>query len=89
MFNTGIMFSVHWHAYSSTYVVYNNLCVYYYTMNVCTCLPYPTLQPALYIPDPIDLTHEDDALQKALALSLQEMQQTGPQISLEDQELSR
>ncbi|CAI8024840.1 Ubiquitin carboxyl-terminal hydrolase 25 [Geodia barretti] len=42
--------------------------------------------------DPIDLTQEDNALQKALALSLQEMQQGstgGPQISLEDQELSR
>lgn len=41
--------------------------------------------------DPIDLTQEDNALQKALALSLQDMQQStsGAQISLEDQELSR
>ena len=42
-------------------------------------------------PDPIDLTQEDNALQKALALSLQDMQHntSGAQISLEDQELSR
>lgn len=43
--------------------------------------------------DPIDLTKEDDALQKALALSIQDMQRQqvagGGQISLEEQELSR
>ena len=46
---------------------------------------------ALCAPDPIDLTQEDNALQKALALSLQDMQHntSGAQISLEDQELSR
>ena len=52
---------------------------------VCVC------HMLLLWPDPIDLTLEDNALQKALALSLQEMQQnpSGAQISLEDQELSR
>ena len=47
--------------------------------------------------DPIDLTTQDDDLQKALALSIQEMQkqqgggmvQESTNISLEDQELSR
>ena len=55
----------------------------------------PLLPPpsslSLILLDPIDLTKEDDALQKALALSLQEMQQQPDSggISLEDQELSR
>ena len=41
--------------------------------------------------DPIDLTQEsqDDDLQKALALSLQDMQHQSGGISLEDQELSK
>ena len=38
--------------------------------------------------DPIDLTQDDD-LQKALALSLQDMQHQNGGISLEEQELSR
>ena len=43
------------------------------------------------LPDPIDLTGEEDALQKALALSIQEMQRQsgGGGISIEEQELSR
>ena len=57
-------------------------------------LSFPTSPHTVHCtpPDPIDLTQEDNALQKTLALSLQEMQQGstgGPQISLEDQELSR
>ena len=55
-------------------------------------LPSPSLFPLpILLLDPIDLTKEDDALQKALALSLQEMQQQPDSggISLEDQELSR
>jgi ubiquitin carboxyl-terminal hydrolase 25/28 len=54
--------------------------------------PELTVTGAGSVNNPIDLTQEDNALQKALALSLQEMQQGstgGPQISLEDQELSR
>lgn len=50
------------------------------------CIPWLSLTCVI---DPIDLTQEDNALQKALALSLQEMQHTGTQISLEDQDLSR
>ena len=50
----------------------------------------PFLCAPLCSTDPIDLTQEDNALQKALALSLQDLQtSTGAQISLEDQELSR
>ena len=50
----------------------------------------PSSGPPLCSTDPIDLTQEDNALQKALALSLQDLQtSTGAQISLEDQELSR
>ena len=52
----------------------------------------PPSPPSHTLPlDPIDLTKEDDALQKALALSLQEMNQQPDSggISLEDQELSR
>ena len=55
-------------------------------------LPSPSSSLSLILLlDPIDLTKEDDALQKALALSLQEMQQQPDSggISLEDQELSR
>ena len=59
-------------------------------------LPPPSSSPPsslslILLLDPIDLTKEDDALQKALALSLQEMQQQPDSggISLEDQELSR
>ena len=45
----------------------------------------------LSLSDPIDLTQDsqDDDLQKALALSLQDMQHQGGVISLEEQELSK
>ena len=52
------------------------------------CLPY-----SLFSLDPIDLTKDggDQDMQKALMLSMQEMQSTtgGGVISLEEQELSR
>lgn len=46
---------------------------------------------SLSLSDPIDLTQDsqDDDLQKALALSLQDMQHQGGVISLEEQELSK
>lgn len=52
-------------------------------------LPSPSRPPQPQ--DPIDLTGEEDALQKALALSIQEMhrQPGGGGISIEEQELSR
>ena len=59
--------------------------------SLSSLLPPPSSLSLNLLLDPIDLTKEDDALQKALALSLQEMQQQPDSggISLEDQELSR
>ena len=40
--------------------------------------------------DPIDLTHdEDEALQRALALSMQDVHHQGSHVSQEDRDLSR
>lgn len=54
----------------------------------CYFYKYPL---SLSLSDPIDLTQDsqDDDLQKALALSLQDMQYQGGVISLEEQELSK
>ena len=52
------------------------------------CYPYIHFLSMCPFLDPIDLTQDDD-LQKALALSLQDMQHQNGGISLEEQELSR
>ena len=54
----------------------------------CMCYPFIHFLSMCPFLDPIDLTQDDD-LQKALALSLQDMQHQNGGISLEEQELSR
>ena len=72
---------------------YETFILHVYIIHTCTCNRCMSLDHLciLYFLDPIDLTQdEDEALQRALALSMQDVHhQEGHVVSQEDQDLSR